>query len=114
MLIPKMSHAKVSVLSLLVDGVVVDLYIQIVIVLSGLCKDKLSDDEFLVVHIEGLINNGDIDPRNREVGYMCCCGSNVPQTHFFDWFYENVTCSTISEIRRKYNPFCTEETTEVP
>ena len=86
----------------------------IVIVVSGLTKDELPEDEFLVIPIEGLSINGDIDPRNREVGYMCCCGAKLPQKHFFDWFYENVTCPTISEIRRRYNPFRTEETTDVP
>ena len=77
----------------------------VVIVLSGLSKDELPNDDFLVVPIEGLSVNGHIDPRNKEVGYMCCLCSNLPQKHFFDWFYENITYPTILEIRRRYNPF---------
>ena len=78
---------------------------SVVIVLSGLSKDELPNDEFLVVPIEGLSVNGHIDPSNKEVGYMCCLCSNLPQKHFFDWFYKNITYPTISEIRRRYYPF---------
>ena len=84
----------------------------LVIVLSGLSKDELPNDDFLVVPIEGLNVNGHIDPRNKELGYMCCLGSNLPQKHFFDWFYENITYLTILDIRRCYNPF-REESNEV-
>ena len=58
----------------------------IVIVLSGLSKDELPNDGFLVVPIEGLSVNGHIGPRNKELGYMCCLDSNLPQNHFSDFF----------------------------
>ena len=61
-------------------------------------------EEFVVIPIEGLSVNRHIDPRNKEVGYMCLIGSHVPQKHFFDWFNENVTYPTIQSIRKKFNP----------
>ena len=84
----------------------------VVIVLSGLSKDELPNNDFLVVQIEGLSVNGHIDPMNKEVGYIYFLGSNVPQNHFFDWFYENITYLTVLDIRRRYNPF-REESNEV-
>lgn len=44
---------------------------SIYIIASGLSKDELPIDEFFVILIEGLSTNGHIDPRNKEVGYMC-------------------------------------------
>ena len=48
--------------------------------------------------------NVHIDPRNKEVGYMCLIGANVTHAHFFDWLNENVTYPTIECIRNKFNP----------
>ena len=62
----------------------------ICIVISGLSTDELKKVEFVVIPIEGLSINGHIDPRNREVGYMCLIGSHVPHKYFFDWFNKNV------------------------
>ena len=49
---------------------------------SGLSKDELPNEEFVVVPIEGLSINGHIDPRNKEVGYMCLIGANIAQKYF--------------------------------
>ena len=54
----------------------------ICIVVSGPSKDELKKDEFMVVNIEGLSSNDHIDPRNKEVGYMCLVGKNVAHTYF--------------------------------
>ena len=77
----------------------------ICILVSNLSKSELPTDEFSVVPIQGLSINGHIDPRNEEIGYLCLMGSNVPQKHFFDWFYKEVTCKTVLNIRKRYNPF---------
>ena len=71
---------------------------------SGLTKDELPNDQFVVVPIIGLSMNGHIDPRNNEVGYMCLIGANYPQKHFFDWYNENGTYPTINCIRKIFNP----------
>ena len=76
----------------------------ICIIVSGLSKEELPKDDFTVVPIEGLSINGHIDPRNKEVGYMCLIGSNVSQKHFFQWYNEHITYPTIKCIRKKYNP----------
>ena len=80
------------------------------------CQDELQKDEFLVVPVEGLSINGHIDPRNKELGYMCLIGSNVAQKHFFAWFNEHITYPTIQSIRKKYNPMSTSnpEEDEIP
>ena len=65
-----MPCVKLSMLHLHVERVAVCFFNPIVITLSGLGKYELPDDEFIVVHIERLSINDDIDPRNREVGYM--------------------------------------------
>ena len=54
----------------------------ICIIVSGLSKDELPNDEFAVVPIKGLSINGHIDHRNKEVGYMCLIGYTVAQTFF--------------------------------
>ena len=76
----------------------------ICIIISGLSKDEMPKEEFVVIPIEGLSINGHVDPRNKEVGYTCLIGSHVPQKHFCDWFNENVTYPTIQSIRKKFNP----------
>ena len=76
----------------------------ICIMISGLSKEELPNDQCVVVPIIGLSINGHIDPRNNEEGYMCLIGANYPQKHFFDWYNENITYPTIKCIRKKYNP----------
>ena len=77
----------------------------ICILVSNLSKSELPMDEFSVVPIQGLSINGHIDPRNEELGYLCLMGANVPQKHFFDWFYKEITCKTVLNIRKRFNPF---------
>ena len=64
----------------------------------------LPGKDFVVAPVEGLSINGHIDPRNKEIGYVVLMGSNIPQKHFFHWFMENITCPTVINIRKKYNP----------
>lgn len=77
------------------------------IVVSGLLKDELPNDDFVVIHIEGLSINGHIDPRNRHVECMCLIGANDPQKHVFDWHNENRPYPTIRSIKKIYNPLST-------
>ena len=69
----------------------------IVIVISGLSEDDLPINEFLVVIIKGIRINGHIDPRSKESGYICCIGSNVPQSQLFDYFYNSIIYPTLLE-----------------
>ena len=49
------------------------------VIISGLSKDELQKEECVVIPIKGLSINGIIDPRDRDVGYVCLIGSHVPQ-----------------------------------
>lgn len=49
----------------------------ICILLSGLSDAEISKQDFIVVPIEGLGINGRIDPRNKEVVYVCLMKHNV-------------------------------------
>ena len=69
--------------------------------------DELPTNDFKVVPIKGLSIAGHIDPRSQEVGYLCLIGKDVPQKHFFDWFYEEITCKTVKVIRELHNPIST-------
>ena len=71
----------------------------ICILISGLSETEIPGEDFVVVHVEGLRINGRIDPRNKEVGYVCFMKWDVKQLYFFDWFYNNVTYPTIVAIR---------------
>lgn len=62
-------------------GFAAGLIYPIYIIVSGLSKDELPKEEFGVIHNEGSSINGHIDPRNKEVGYMCL-DSNVAQNPF--------------------------------
>ena len=50
--------------------------------MSNLSKAELPNERFVVVSIDGLTIIGDIDPRSKEVGYMCLVWSNHPQAYF--------------------------------
>ena len=50
---------------------------------------------------------GHIDPRSQEVGYLCLIGKDIPQKHFFDWYYEEIICKTVKVIRELHNPIST-------
>ena len=76
-------------------GFIYSIYIMVL----SLSKDKLQNDEFVVIPIEGLSMNGHIDPRNEEVGLVCLIGANVAQNHFY-WYNENVTYPTFQSIRK--------------
>ena len=39
--------------------------------------------------------------------YASCRLINVSQKLFFEWFYKNITCPTIKNIRQRYNPSTT-------
>ena len=67
----------------------------ICIMVSGLSKEELPNDDFVVIQIEGLSINRHIDPRNNEISDMCLIRSNVPQRHFFQWYNDTITYSTI-------------------
>ena len=69
--------------------------------ISGLTDTEMPQRDFIVVPIEGLGINGRIDPRNKEVGYVCFMKHDVKQLHFFDWFFNNVTYPTVVAIRKK-------------
>ena len=74
------------------------------ILISNLSKDELPSNDFKVLPIKGLCINGNIDPRCKEIGYVCLMGSNIKQSHFFDWFYENITCPILKNIKQQHNP----------
>ena len=86
------------------------------ILVSGLSSNEFPSNDFKVIPVKGLSINAHIDPRSEEVGYLCLLGGNVPQIHFFEWFYKNVTIPTVKNIRKKLNPLSTEpsEAEEVP
>ena len=77
----------------------------ICILISGLSDNEMPNEDFVVATVEGLGINGRIDPRNKEVGYVCFMKKDVKQLHFFDWFYNNVTYPTVVAIRKRYNSF---------
>ena len=64
-------------------------------------------DDFKVVPVKGMSINGHIDPRSEDVCYLCLMRSNVSQRRFFEWFYTNITCPMLKNIRRRYNPAST-------
>jgi len=72
----------------------------ICVVVSNLTQAEFPSDDFKVVPVKGLSINGHINPRSKEVGYLCLLGTNVSQQFFFDWFYKNATCPTVKEIRK--------------
>ena len=82
----------------------------ICILISGLNDSEMPNEDFVVVNVEGLGINGRIDPRNKEVGYVCFMKKDVKQLHFFDWFYNNVTYPTVVAIRKRYNAFYDNDT----
>ena len=43
----------------------------IFILVPGLSDAEMPSDNFIVVPVEGMTTNGHIDPRNRELGYVC-------------------------------------------
>ena len=86
----------------------------ICILVSNLSKEHLPKDEFKVIPIEGLSVNGHLDPRSKEIGYLCLMQANVSQRQFFEWFYKNITCPTILNIRQRYNPTSTPLSEEDP
>ena len=45
---------------------------------TNLSKEELPNDQWLVIPIKGLSINGHINPRNDEVGCVCCMGNNIP------------------------------------
>ena len=55
----------------------------ICILISGLNDSEMPNEDCVVVNVEGLGINGRIDPRNKEVGYVCFMKKNVKQLHFF-------------------------------
>ena len=65
----------------------------------------------MVVPIDGLIINGNIDPRSKEVGYMCLVKSNHVH-NFFHWFNEKITYTMVYTIRRIFNPLSTSDAGE--
>ena len=54
----------------------------ICIIESQLSIGKFPSNDFVVVPVEGLLINDHIDPRNREIGYVCLVGKNAPQREF--------------------------------
>ena len=76
----------------------------ICILVSNLSLAEFPSNDFKVVPVKGLSISGHIDPISKEVGYLCLMGTNVPQKHFFDWYYENITCPTVLNIRQQLNP----------
>ena len=58
----------------------------ICILVSGLSDTEMPGEDFIVVPVEGLGINGRIDPRNKEVGYVCFMKRDVKQLHFLTGF----------------------------
>ena len=82
--------------------------------MSNLSKAEFPNEQFVVVPIDGLTTARDIDPRIKEVGYMCLVESNYPQKKH--WFNDHITYPMVKTIRRMYNPLSTSDTNkgEVP
>ena len=55
----------------------------ICIIVSGLSKDELLNDQFFIVLIIGLSINGHIGPINKEVEYMCVDWRKLSSKAFF-------------------------------
>ena len=64
---------------------------------TGLITDELPDNEFIMIPIEGLRINGYMDPRNKELVYMCYMSINLPQKK--DWWIKIITYPTIQKMR---------------
>ena len=69
---------------------------------TGLITEDLPYNEFIIIPTEDLIINGYVDPRNKELGYMCCISNNVPQKN---WWIKTITYPTIQKMRKRHNPF---------
>ena len=61
------------------SGLAAGFIYPICITVSQLFIAKFPSNDFVVVPVEDLSMNGHIDPRNREIGYMCLIGKHVSQ-----------------------------------
>lgn len=76
----------------------------ICILVSNLSDKEMPSIDFYVQPIKGLSINGHVDPQSEEVGYLCIMINDVSQQRFFDWFYKNVKCDTLANVRKRFNP----------
>ena len=70
---------------------------------TGLVTKELPDEEFIMIAIEVLSIHWYVDPRNKELGYMCCMGNNLPQQ--ISWWLKIITHPTIKKMRKRHSPF---------
>ena len=75
-------------------------YLYPTVIMINLSKEELPSNDFKVLPIKVLCINGNMDPIYKELGYVHLMGSNVKQSRFFDWFYENITCPILKNIRQ--------------
>ena len=57
----------------------VDSSIQFFILASDLSITELPTNEFKVIPVKGLSENGDVDQRSKDIGYSYLIGSNDPR-----------------------------------
>ena len=75
----------------------------IFMLVSNLSISALHPNNFKVMLIKGLSIARYVYPRSHKVGCLCLMWIDIPQKHFFDYFYEEITCNTVNIRRELHN-----------
>jgi hypothetical protein len=79
-----------------------------VCIISGVTKEEMPDDEFMVAVIDGLCHNSHMSDCDERPGYVCFLRKDSSADCFFAWYYKSIVLPTI-ELARHRNGLPKEE-----
>jgi hypothetical protein len=82
--------------------------LPIVYIISGVSKEEMPDDEFMVAMTDGLCHNSHMSDCDKRPVYVCFLRKDSPADHFFAWYYTSIVLPTI-ELTRQRNGLPKEE-----
>jgi hypothetical protein len=78
-------------------------FFTIVCIISGVSEEEMPEDEFMVVEIEGVSQNGHMSVGDRMPGYLFFIRKDASADRFFAWYYKSIiVLPTNKEVREMY------------
>ena len=71
-------------------------------IFSGLSKEEMPNEGFIVIEVEGMNINANLDARTEEIGYIVLMRKNEKMDLFFDWYDNTVVHPYYIPLLKKY------------
>jgi hypothetical protein len=76
--------------------------LPMVCIISGVTKEEMPDDAFMVLEINSLCHNSQMSDCDDRPGYVCFLRKDASADRFFAWYYDSIVLPIIERVRQRH------------